>query len=266
MKPIRVVILLILLCCSQWSNAQMAWTSNYELAQAIAIERDQLILVDFWAIWCGPCRTMDRDLWSLPEMKELAKNFVPLKVDVDTDRSMAIKYNAKSIPMVLLMTASGEVIWQQIGYGNADQYIRILEQIPASLNGLNRVITAPDVTDYEIAKAYQGVGSLLSNSLGSDFLALSSRYFNKVAKSDDPQVATMAELNKILNDAYAGRYKKVFKQLEKGDFPESDEVKEMVHFIEAFCYKCQGDEKKFAASREQISNEAYLTELSQMKN
>ncbi len=265
MKKQALLCVLLLLITISGVQAQIQWIRDAELAKSVAVQRDQLILVDFWATWCGPCRMMDRELWSTEEAAKLSERFVPLKIDIDSDRAMAMQYNAKSIPLVVLMTASGEVVWQQLGFSNANSFLRVLENIPENLGGLNAKLIEPGLTDFEIAEAYQAAGSAVGTSLGQDLLDLSTRYFNKAARSDDPNVAALAELNQILNFAYSGRYKKVMKKLEKSEFPDTEEVNELKSFVEAFCYKCQGEEKKYEATVSEISNEEYLKKLSDVK-
>ena len=70
------------------------------------------ILIDFWAVWCGPCKMV------APIVEELATEYAgKLKVgkcDVDANQSIAIKYGIRSIP-TLLVFKNGEVAQQIIG-------------------------------------------------------------------------------------------------------------------------------------------------------
>jgi len=69
-------------------------------------------LVDFWAVWCGPCRLI------APHVEALATEFagraVVAKLDVDTNRQTAIKYGIQSIP-TLLFFKSGKLVDRVIG-------------------------------------------------------------------------------------------------------------------------------------------------------
>ena len=81
------------------------------------LRADGTVLVDFYATWCGPCKML------APVLEEFAKTHEDIKIvkiDVDEETPLAIKYGVMSIPTLILFR-NGEIAGQTLGYQTPDQ-------------------------------------------------------------------------------------------------------------------------------------------------
>lgn len=83
----------------------MALAINSDNFQSL-MEGDQLVVIDFWAQWCGPCRALS------PIIEELAEEYkdkaVIGKCDTDENNDIAVQFGVRNIPM-LVFVKNGEV-------------------------------------------------------------------------------------------------------------------------------------------------------------
>ena len=96
--------------------AELTLTS--ENFQSEVLNSDIPVIVDFWAVWCGPCKMI------APVIEELANELdgkVKVgKVNVDNDSALAINYGVVSIPTIILFK-NGEVVKTVVGYMTKEQ-------------------------------------------------------------------------------------------------------------------------------------------------
>ena len=76
------------------------------------ISADKPVVVDFFATWCGPCKLIAPILDQLAD--EIADQAKIVKMDVDQDKPMAIQYEVKSVP-TLLIFKNGEAVDRIVG-------------------------------------------------------------------------------------------------------------------------------------------------------
>lgn len=87
----------------------------------------RLVIVDFWAVWCGPCRMLSPLLDEVEE--EMADKIVVVKVNVDDADEVAARYRIMNIP-TLLFIKDGQIVDKTVG---AMPKTALLERINANL-------------------------------------------------------------------------------------------------------------------------------------
>ena len=87
--------------------------------------KNGVVLVDFWATWCGPCRMQGPVIDQLDE--EMGDKVAFTKVDVDENPETARAFGIMSIP-TLLIKKDGEVVDKVVGYHAKEHLEEILEK------------------------------------------------------------------------------------------------------------------------------------------
>lgn len=89
------------------------------------INSDKPVLVDFFATWCGPCKTMSPILDDLKS--KLGNSASVLKVDIDKNPHAAERFQVRSVPTLILFK-KGKILWKQSGVVPANQLAQIIKQ------------------------------------------------------------------------------------------------------------------------------------------
>src|SRR5947209_3389220 len=105
------------------ANVVELTTANWETE---VTQSDKPVLVDFWAVWCGPCRAL------APTIDKLADQFAGKvkvgKLNTDEAQEIAIRYGINTIPQVLLFKGSDQPIAKQIGNAPIDTFVKMINR------------------------------------------------------------------------------------------------------------------------------------------
>ncbi len=256
--------ILFLLIVSSLSNAQVRWVTDLELAQSMALAQNKLILIDFWATWCGPCKTMDQKMWNSEIINEVRDNFIGLKIDIDKNRSMAKKYGVTTIPNVIIIDPAENKYWSQVGFSSPSPYLAILEKLPKysiddelvkqEVNG-----NSDEFSWNQLGIEYQQLAkSTEYKKIKNSIFIISNKYFKRATKKGtDAEILANSNFNVILNDAYQGKIKKALKQALKVEDPSN----ELSNFILAYCYKCNENDEALKKYKNLVKSPELLAQL-----
>ena len=87
------------------------------------LKSDKVVLIDFWASWCGPCKMMSPVVDELAE--ELGDAVKVCKLNIDEEQSLALKYNVMSIPTFTAFK-DGKEIGRTVGVQDKEELKSIL--------------------------------------------------------------------------------------------------------------------------------------------
>ena len=93
--------------------------------QTEVLDKGGVTVIDFWAVWCGPCRLIGPIIEDLSE--EYKDKALIGKVDVDSNPETAMKYGIRSIPTVLILK-DGEEVKRHVGVTTKANLARLIDE------------------------------------------------------------------------------------------------------------------------------------------
>lgn len=89
------------------------------------IQLTELVLVDFYAEWCGPCKIMKPRILDVAE--RMGDNVKVVQIDVDKEKELATRFRISSVP-TLIIFKNGKQQWRQSGIISALALMKLLQE------------------------------------------------------------------------------------------------------------------------------------------
>lgn len=126
----RIVFYLLTFCfCASLSSQGISFfEGSFDEAKELAAKEGKLIFMDSYAKWCGPCKRMARDVFTVEEVGDFFNaNFVNLKMDMETEEGRLLNktYQVAVYPTLFVLDANGEIILREKGYRDARGLLQV---------------------------------------------------------------------------------------------------------------------------------------------
>lgn len=127
----KLILLLVLSVSSFALSAQVKFQEGTlrSLTEKASSE-NKLIFVDCYAVWCGPCKFMDSNVFSRKDVGDfMNNNFINAKFDMEKGEGLSIakKYSVSSYPTFLILNKRGEEVGKLVGSSDGPEFINRIQ-------------------------------------------------------------------------------------------------------------------------------------------
>jgi thiol:disulfide interchange protein DsbD len=114
------------------ASDHLEWQAYEESAVRAALDGGKLVIVDFYADWCAPCRELDEKTFAAPKVKAVLEGYTRIKVDLtrssEANQALTAEYRVLGVPTVIVFRG-GDEVFRITGYEPPERFLKRLEDI-----------------------------------------------------------------------------------------------------------------------------------------
>lgn len=108
-------------------RSEVVWQRDLHLALKEAKTSDKMILIDVYTNWCGPCKMLDKNTYSSPDVVTyLKRKFICVKVNAEDPTLgnwVSAKYGIDAYPSIIVLAANGRIKGKFVGYCDPQRFL-----------------------------------------------------------------------------------------------------------------------------------------------
>ncbi len=122
------------------AGPHLDWVYDESAALQIAEQEDKLVMLDFYATWCGACNELDHKTFSDQDVIDKLENFITVKIDfsAESDKVLTEKYQIRGLPVVIFMDSQRNIFKRIEKFVDAEDMLKIIEDVETKAESTKR--------------------------------------------------------------------------------------------------------------------------------